>query len=728
MVMALLAHSAIAGRAMTVDDVLALERLDKVSVSPDGALIAAVVLRGAMPGEVYGRTFYEVDPSRGDIWIIDRATAGRSNITQGRSKAAGSWCAIWSPDGQRLAFLSTQPQGAEPRGGDNVRLYLWERATRRTKRLGDWAVMTQTRYGGTIHKLDIGGPGQTAVTPCTAGEDNPPFAWLDAGRLLVAALPSGQTSGLLDETDRIYRHTAATRNTLRAGQSPVVSASETGPERAGSGFDQQATLAIVDARTGVRTDVTSVPAYPFNGSLGVRVSPEGTRAAILATVAGTAAPEDDVTWPRNDGEWLVEKRLGLVNLAEGSAVHWTTLPASARLPILLEGWSDDGRSISFTARGELHGRDSGRFAMDRTTGAVAELPPLAELSTPPRPEGLPKGAELLTSDATGLVWSEAKPRGTFVSASRRDGAAPRVLLALNRNLERVDLGRTIIFDYTGGDGTPLKGAVLLPPGYKDGTRLPVIAWVYGSYVMEGPEDYFLNPQMPGIYNLRLYAARGYAVLIPSIPLARDGSEDHLTALARSVEPAVDQLEAMGIADPNRIGVMGQSYGGYTALGLATQSERFRAVVAIAPLSDLAAFYGAFDSTARGYPGIEHEKSINPLLAEIGTASLQKPLHVDPDRYRRNSPLSFVERVTAPVLLIHGEHDGRGSSYQSEAFFMGLWRQNKAARILRYWGENHSLAASPATVRDVVREITAWFDRYLAPDSSAQAPQDGKLER
>jgi dipeptidyl aminopeptidase/acylaminoacyl peptidase len=154
------------------------------------------------------------------------------------------------------------------------------------------------------------------------------------------------------------------------------------------------------------------------------------------------------------------------------------------------------------------------------------------------------------------------------------------------------------------------------------------------------------------------------------------------ALAPSVDPAVEKLVAMGIADPARVGAMGQSFGGYTALGLASQSKRFRAVVAIASISDLTGNYGAFDPTARDYAGIDHEKSENMLIAERTSPAAQVPLYADPDRYQRNSPLTFVGKVTAPVLLLHGEHDIRGTSYQAEAFFTGLWRQGKTARIVR----------------------------------------------
>jgi dipeptidyl aminopeptidase/acylaminoacyl peptidase len=705
-------------RPMSVADVLALERLDRATVSPDGALVAAVVLRGALPGETFGRATYEIDPSRGDVWIIDRSTSERRNLTRGRARAAGSWCATWSPDSQRLAFLSTRPEGNEPRGGGNVRLYVWDRPTDRLRRLGDWAVVTQTRYGGTQSKLDIAGPGAAAPDACMPGDENPPFTWLDARRLLVAALPPGRTSGLLDASERVYQHTNATREALRAGKEAMVSASGSGAERTGAGRGETATLAIIDAETGIRTDVAEVPAYPFNGSIGVRVSPDGRRAALLATV-GAVAPQAGVPWPRNDGEWMVEKRLGFVDLLGGHPVTWLPLPAEARLPVALEGWSADGRTVSLTARGQPQDRNAGRFSANPETGGTAALAVLPQLPAQPRPAGLPGTAELIAHDAKGIVWSEKTPGGTFLRASAVAGGQPRELLALNRHLANVDLGRTIVFDYAGSDGKPLKAVVLLPPGYRDGDRLPAIIWVYGGYTVQGPDDYFLDPYMPGIYNLRIYAAKGYAVLIPSIPLKRDGTQDHLPELARAVLSAIDKLATMGIADPARVGVMGQSYGGYTALGLATQTDRLRAVIAIAPLSDLAAFHGAFDPTARGYPGIEHEKSANAVIAELGPSAMQVPPYADPDRYRRNSPLAFVDRVTAPVLLVHGEHDIRGSLYQSEAFFTELWRQGKTARILRYWGEDHALGASPATVHSVVDEITRWFDKYLAPSASQQ---------
>ncbi len=308
---------------MTVDDVLAIERLERASLSPDGSLVAAVVLRGALPGEIFGRASYEIDPSRADIWIIDRATGAKRNLTNGRSRAAGALCATWSPDGQRLAFLSTRPTDAEPQGGNNVRLYVWDRHSDELIRLSEQAVVTQTRYGGGLNKLDIAGPNAVSADACSAGDENPPFAWLDAQRLLVAFLPTGRTSALLDASERIYQHTQATREAMQTGREAMVSVSGSGLERTGAGPEEIAILAVGNVPNRQWTNVASVPLYPFNGSLGVRVSPDGRRAAVLATT-GSIPPRSGIPWARNDGDWTVEKRLGVIDLVEPQPMKWVS--------------------------------------------------------------------------------------------------------------------------------------------------------------------------------------------------------------------------------------------------------------------------------------------------------------------------------------------------------------------------------------------------------------------
>ncbi|MGI8943486.1 MAG: alpha/beta hydrolase family protein, partial [Qipengyuania sp.] len=120
---------------------------------------------------------------------------------------------------------------------------------------------------------------------------------------------------------------------------------------------------------------------------------------------------------------------------------------------------------------------------------------------------------------------------------------------------------------------------------------------------------------------------------------------------------------------------------------------------------------SFDPAARGWPGIEQDMAANATIYEAGLG-LQVDPGADPALYHRNSPLTYVEPVTTPLLLIHGELASRAPLTQPEALYSLLRRRGRIARLLRYWGENHSLANSPANVRDITDELINWFDHFL----------------
>ncbi|QYE37209.1 prolyl oligopeptidase family serine peptidase (plasmid) [Polymorphobacter sp. PAMC 29334] len=826
---------------MTIDDVLGMEHLDQVTVSSDGEWVSASVQRPAKAGEVFGRTAYEIDPSRNDVWVISRRTHERRNITQGAPEAAGFWCASWSPDGRRLAMLSTRPENSEPRGGDNVRLYLWERDTDKLTRLGDVAMITQTRYGGAIHRLDLrGGADHSTVPHSCAGEgENAPFLWLDNNRLLAATLPDGQISGLIDEASRPFRIDARDARRLRDGVTPTGEAMGSGAARTLPPAEGTAVIQIVDVKTRQWHLVTSVPSYPFRGDLSLSVSPDGRQLAVLTPVAafpqaaGRRPPHADYD------DWLVEKRLGVTDLRPGATMHWIGLPAATPYPLELYGWSPDSKRLALRARRDafenkpvllvasaatsratqigtvvldqeaagtnsrhepqliwidnqrmlarLHapaderldwwriggdgtvanlsatwkfapsalrrlsggrfvtiagqtlitfdprsgrssimadlGADGGAFigAGDPassptslfvgTTDAEENQVIRVVISSGPGPAAitLPATATPLLVVQGRVLWQDGGETGTFLNESDPATGETHKLLSLNTSFASIAWGKNVFFDYRTMDGQAVKGAAILPPDYQPGRRYPTLVWVYEGYWVHQHGDYFLDPQMPGIYNLQLYAAKGYVVLLPSMPLPTV-RKDVYAAVTHGVMPAIDKLAEMGIADPDRLGVFGQSYGGYSVYALLSQSGRFKAGVALAGITDLAGYVDQFDPLARGYPDIAHEKSSNWVIAD------QFGLHVlptsDRETYERNSPLTHLDQVHTPLLMIHGTDDGRGAVTQAEQFFHGLYMQGKTARLVRYNGEGHSLAQSPANVRDILRETLMWFDRYV----------------
>ena len=124
------------------------------------------------------------------------------------------------------------------------------------------------------------------------------------------------------------------------------------------------------------------------------------------------------------------------------------------------------------------------------------------------------------------------------------------------------------------DGEALHGALLLPSKYQKGQRYPLVVWVYGGELESNRLD--TSGFAYDIVNMQLLATRGYAVLLPDSPQHDGGSP--MADLAKTVLPGVNKVIEMGIADPERLGVMGHSGGGYSTLALIVQTKRFKGAV------------------------------------------------------------------------------------------------------------------------------------------------------
>ncbi|NJQ98470.1 MAG: S9 family peptidase [Hydrococcus sp. CSU_1_8] len=264
-------------------------------------------------------------------------------------------------------------------------------------------------------------------------------------------------------------------------------------------------------------------------------------------------------------------------------------------------------------------------------------------------------------------------------------------------------------EYISLDGEELKAQLILPPDYSPDRTYPVITWVYPGWVVSpiphpSYELNFLNP-----FNLQLAAARGYVVLEPSIPLNPEGeADDPMLKLLNGVLPAIEKAIALGIADPENLFLMGQSFGGYAVYGLIAQTNRFKAAVSLAGLANLVSLYGAFDPRFR-YQNNAHEDFFHGALMESAQGAMGNPPWKDLGRYLRNSPIFAVDRVQTPLMIIQGDMD-YVPIQQGEEFFASLYRQEKRAEFVRYWGEGHVLS-SPANIKDMWERIFAWFNEF-----------------
>jgi hypothetical protein len=341
-------------------------------------------------------------------------------------------------------------------------------------------------------------------------------------------------------------------------------------------------------------------------------------------------------------------------------------------------------------------------------------PALKLLTTPP-------GTSMLATARSGMVLAQiGVGKGAGLALIGPDGGGLRTLGELNPFLDQIAETRWTHFDYSDAAGSQtahLSGCLLLPTDYQSGHRYPLIVEVYpdrpgscGSPQFRGLTEMAARPTP---YSEHLLAARGFIVFQPDTggAISRTAAGPQ-AALSEVVDRGVDAVLAAGYGDPDRIGLMGFSEGGFASLWIATQSHRYRAVVSLNGWSDLTSDFFAMDWSQQLAPtdrtsGGDAERYLTPAGSDFSMGGTPWKF---PERYVQNSPLWRSDTVSAPVLLIHSDMDGFDLTSYKE-FFTSLYIQKKDARLLIYRGEGHA-PSSPANIRHMWKNIFSWFDGYL----------------
>jgi dipeptidyl aminopeptidase/acylaminoacyl peptidase len=271
--------------------------------------------------------------------------------------------------------------------------------------------------------------------------------------------------------------------------------------------------------------------------------------------------------------------------------------------------------------------------------------------------------------------------------------------------------------HRGPNGEALKSWVYLPADWRPGRRLPLIVAPYPGAVHAQPSASPGAPNSP--VNVAILTGRGYAVLETSLP--RQAGREPAEGLADQILAIVDQAVARGYADDERLALWGHSYGGWAGLITATQTDRFKAIIASAGVSNALSAHGVFTALTRPRP--DAGLAILPMAAwaEAGQGRLGAAPWVQPGPYLRNSPLMSADKITTPLLILHGDQDFV-SLTQAEEMFSALYRQNKDAMLVTYFGEEHQFD-SPGNVEDVYRRVFSWLDETLSAPASSVGTAD-----
>lgn len=266
----------------------------------------------------------------------------------------------------------------------------------------------------------------------------------------------------------------------------------------------------------------------------------------------------------------------------------------------------------------------------------------------------------------------------------------RRLTALNPQIVPVLRATARLISFRGPDGRELRAALCFPSDYEPGRPHPTVVTLYYGAEDAGRVNRYLGSRM---------AEFRYVALYPDMPVSGPNPAETITALAVS---AVDAAVEQGYTDPERVGLIGHSLGGYCVCCAVARTDRFRAAVATAPFTDLVSF--ALSIQGNAFNGLR--------WVEGGILNLGVTLWDDPQRYIDNSPVFHLHRVNTPLLLLHGTADSLPVS-QSEEMYAGLLRLGRVAALVRYHGEGHAPQAwSPENYEDYWRRIKEWFDKYL----------------
>ena len=748
-------------RQLSVEDVLEARtfgEISRIALSPDGRSLGYMVRTGSSRSrrqeggdDSYVQTGVNSRNAGGQIWISDVESA---EITVVSDPHCSSWDPAWSPDGQYLAFLSDCGKSGQ------ARLWVWDTSTREARLAVDRRVRASHRVNPiewtpdsrriliTVlpHDMELDQYlRRVSRIPTTGLREEEGLASPLLLRSLSEDGESAKSESALQNLDALYLHDLDMVD-LQSGQVVVLAGGERIVSYAISPDGGRVAYAVakhmakptsrqivydvktIDLRTLETATILSNVLLDFV----LTWSPDASMLAygafdsnqdvlnyfVIGTkggkprnlTAGASLPRSGwanrALWSR-DGKRIYFLKGGAIWRAEvgGSAAEELTRIPGREIRNLLEGssgelWSPDGGRSTVVVSHDKSGKQDGFFTVDLGTGRAGER----------FEEGQCYTCKWTISNASFFVG--ATPSVPFLAYVSEDAQhapdlwimgpqlkKPRQLTHLNPQLENRAMGRALIVNWLSDDGKPLQGALLLPPDYFPGKRIPIIVWSYLGIPYSESFNRFGFYEAAGPLNMQLFATRGYGVFFADVA-AQAGRP--AASLAKSVLPGVSKLVEMGIADPERIGVLGHSGAAFASVALIVQTKRFRAAVAIEGWGDFTAFYGSMQPDGAASKYLEAEQWY------LDGSPWQYPF-----RYVENSPVFRLDEVDTPLLLVHGDKDSNVQAFLGDELFVGLRRLGKYVEYAKYRGESHVPGDwAYADQLDLSRRMIAWFGRYL----------------
>ncbi|MDR3698529.1 MAG: prolyl oligopeptidase family serine peptidase [Candidatus Sulfopaludibacter sp.] len=275
---------------------------------------------------------------------------------------------------------------------------------------------------------------------------------------------------------------------------------------------------------------------------------------------------------------------------------------------------------------------------------------------------------------------------------------------VNPQKAQLNWGTSEVIAYKNGDGVPLTAALYKPENFDPAKQYPMMVYIYEKLTQN--VNHFVNPAPGHSINITYYVSNGYLVLTPDIvyTVGYPGQ-----SALKCVLPAIQAVVDKGYVNEKAIGIQGHSWGGYQIAYMVTQTNRFRAAEAGAPVADM---ISAYDGIRWG-TGIPRQFQYEHTQSRIGGSIWQYPT-----RFIENSPIFWADRVQTPLMILQNDADDAVPWYQGIEYFLALRRLGKEVYLFNYNGEPHHINKRP-NQKDYTIRMQQFFDHYLkgapAPD-------------
>jgi dipeptidyl aminopeptidase/acylaminoacyl peptidase len=646
-------------RPLRVDDLFELKEVADPQLSPDGRFVAYTVT-ALDPKQ---------DRSDGDVYLVSIEGGAPLRLTSSPKTESRP---RFSPDGEWIAFLSSRERDKgevflmSRRGGEPIRL---------------------TEFGSSVSALAWSPDSkQLALVVSDPDPDTVPEAEADA----ASATKKKTAKPIVLRRLQFKRDGEGYLRELRSHVHVFDVAKKTSFQLSSGPFDDSDPvwspdghrIAFVSNRTIPDADLSQ------NTDIFVVAAKQGEIPRRVATGAGS---DTSPAWSP-DGQWIAyvaggdpkDMWYGTSHLELAPAAGGAPRPLTAALDrsVLVPRFAPDGRSLLFLVE------DGGNQHLARVGVEGGPIERIVAGEREVQAFDVASGGALVVLEST--PWQPAE-----ISAVVSDGLR-RVTRVNDEFLKGIRLGAVERFQARSRDGTPVDGFLTLPPGYTPGSRIPAILRIHGGPAAQYSTAFELQWQLLAAYGYAVIAANprgstGYGTAFSRAIFADWGHKDFEDVMA-----AVDHVIAKGVADADRLGVGGWSYGGILTNYAVAKTQRFKAAVAGAGASNYLANYGT------DHYQYEYE-------VELGLPWKTRDLWL-----ALSSPFFDVERITTPTLFLCGALDVNVPLINSEQQYQVLRRVGKVATELVVYPDQWHGILTPTYQKDRLERYLAWYDRFLRP--------------